>query len=40
MNKSYIDEIEGYVRRSITDIARKCGVYDTDVIETIKKVIK
>lgn len=34
------DEIGKYVRRSITDIARKCGVCDTDVIETIKKFIK
>ena len=39
MNKSYINEIENYVKRSITDIAHKCGVYDTDVIETIKKTI-
>ena len=39
MNKSCIDEeIGNYVKRSITDIARKCGVYDTDVIETIKKL--
>jgi hypothetical protein len=38
MNKSCIDEIESYIKRSITDIARKCGVYDTDVIETIKKL--
>lgn len=39
MNKLYIDEIESYIRKSITDIARKCGVCDTDVIETIKKII-
>lgn len=38
MNKSCIDEIGKYIRRSITDIARKCGVCDTDVIETIKKL--
>lgn len=37
MNKSCIDEIESYIKRSITDIARKCGVYDTDVINVIKK---
>ena len=40
MNKSCInEEIENYVKRSIIDIARKCGVYDTDVINVIKKVI-
>lgn len=39
MNKSCINEIENYIRRSITDIARKCSVCDTDVIETIKNFI-
>ena len=39
MNKLPTSEIENYVKRSITDIARKCSVYDTDVIETIKKFI-
>ena len=39
MNKSCIDEIENYFKRSITDIARKCGVCDTDVINVIKKII-
>ena len=34
------DEIGKYVRRSITDIARKCGVCDIDVIKTIKKIYK
>ena len=38
MNKS-CTEIENYIKRSITDIARKCGVCDTDVIKTIKKII-
>ena len=39
MNKSCIDEIENYIKRSITDIARKCGVCNTDVIKTIKNFI-
>jgi hypothetical protein len=39
MNKSCIDEIENYLKRSITDIARKCSVCDTDVINVIKKII-
>jgi DNA-binding Lrp family transcriptional regulator len=39
MNKSCTEEIEGYIKRSIADIARKCGVSNTDVIETIKKII-
>ena len=38
MNKLYTSEIEDYVKRSVVDIARKCGVYSTDVIETIKKL--
>lgn len=38
MNKLCIDEIENYIKRSITDIARKCGVCNTDVVETIKKL--
>lgn len=32
------EEIELYIERSIVDIARKCNVYNTDVIETIKKL--
>lgn len=40
MNKSCIDEIENYLKRSITDIARKCGVCDTDVINVIKNIGK
>ena len=32
------EEVIGYVKRSVVDIARKCGVYSTDVIETIKKL--
>lgn len=39
MNKLPTSEIENYLKRSITDIARKCSVCDTDVIETIKKFI-
>jgi hypothetical protein len=38
MNKLCTSEIENYVKRSVVDIARKCGVYSTDVIETIKKL--
>ena len=38
MNKSCTNEIENYIKRSITDIARKCGVCNTDVVETIKKL--
>ena len=34
------EEIKQYLNRSIVDIARKCGVYSTDVIETIKKLYK
>lgn len=33
-----MEEIEQYLNRSIVDIARKCGVYVEDVIETIKKL--
>ena len=40
MNKLLTSEIENYIKRSITDIARKCSVCDTDVIETIKKLIE
>lgn len=39
MNKLCTSEIENYIKRSITDIARKCSVCDTDVIETFKKII-
>ena len=39
MNKLPTSEIENYVKRSITDIARKCSVCDTDVINVIKKII-
>lgn len=37
MNKS-CTEIESYIKRSITDIARKCGVCDTLVIQKFKKL--
>lgn len=40
MSKSCIEEIEGYIKRSIADIARKCGINNTDVIETIKNLYK
>lgn len=36
MNKSCTNEIENYIKRSITDIARKCGVCDTLVIQKFK----
>ena len=39
MNKLPTSEIENYVKRSIIDIARKCSVYDTDVINVIKKIV-
>jgi len=38
MNKLPTSEIENYIKRSVVDIARKCGVYSIDVIETIKKL--
>ena len=34
------EEIKQYLNRSIVDIARKCGVYVEDVIETIKNLYK
>jgi len=33
-----MEEIEQYLDKAIVDIARKCGVYIEDVIETIKKL--
>ena len=30
------NDLIGYIERSITDIARKCGVNNTDVINEIK----
>lgn len=33
-------EIEGYIKRSIADISRKCNVYDTDIIEIFKVIYK
>lgn len=33
------NEIEEYFKRSVIDIARKCRVYDTDVIQIIKKLL-
>ena len=38
MNKLSTSIIEGEIKRSITIIARFCGVSDTLVIEIIKKV--
>ena len=32
------EEIKQYLDRAIVDIARKCGVYVEDVIESIKKL--
>ena len=40
MKNASQQEIELYLERSITDIARKCGVCNTDVIETIKNLYK
>lgn len=34
------EEIEQYLNKSVVDIARKCGVYVEDVIETFKQFIK
>ena len=34
------EEIKQYLNRSIVDIARKCGVYVEDIVETIKKLYK
>jgi hypothetical protein len=31
-------ELIGYIERSIVDIARKCNVDNTSVIETFKKI--
>lgn len=31
--------VQEYIKRSITDIARKCGVSDLDVINNFKKII-
>ena len=37
MNKFQLKgDLTGYIERSITDIARKCGVSNTDVINEIK----
>lgn len=30
------NDLIGYIERSITDIARKCGVKDSDVVNEIK----
>lgn len=38
MNKK--DEIVGYIERSIVDIARKCDVKSTDVINYFKELLK
>lgn len=39
MSKLYTDIVEDEIKRSITIIARFCGVSNTLVIETIKKLI-
>ena len=36
MNKFQSNNLIGYIERSITDIARKCGVKNSDVINEIK----
>lgn len=33
-----MEEIENYIKKSIIDIARKCNVKDTVVINTFKKL--
>lgn len=40
MNKLSTSIVEEEIKRSITIIARFCGVSNTIVIETIKKLIK
>ena len=35
-----MEEIEAYIKRSVTDIARKCHVTNEIVIKTIKKLIQ
>ena len=34
------EEIELYIERSIVDIARKCNVYNTEVLTVMKKLLK
>ena len=34
------EEIEAYIRRSISDIARKCHVYNDDVVKIIKQALR
>lgn len=33
------EEIKSYIRRSISDIARKCHVYNDDVVKIIKQFL-
>ena len=33
------EEIKSYIRRSISDIARKCHVYNDDVVKIIKQML-
>ena len=39
MNKFNKEELIGYIKRSIPDIARKCNIKDTDVINCMKEII-
>ena len=42
MPKSIVvkEEIVNYIKRSVVDIARKCGVHDTTVIDHFKQIYK
>lgn len=43
MNKSVISsnkELIGYIERCIPDIARKCGITNHEVIETLKNFLE
>ena len=33
-----MEDVEAYIKRAITDIARKCHVIDITVIKTFKKL--
>ena len=39
MKESIQDEIEAYIKRAISDIARKCHVKEQIIIIQIKKVL-
>jgi hypothetical protein len=33
------EEIKSYIKRGISDIARKCHVYDDEVVKIIKQML-